>query len=83
MPTDDGAKVFQGSDPLCVVESKRWNIDELPKKLSVLARSETGIEAVRHKTLPLYGIQLLPKDFTYPSDAKMVFENLLAVFKLK
>lgn len=77
VPTDDGAKLFQGSDPIKVAESVRWNVDELPKELLVLARSETGIEAVRHKIRPIYGLQLRPGDFIYPSDGKLVFENLL------
>lgn len=83
IPTDDGAKLFQGADPLCVTETKRWSVDELPKKLAVLAKSETGIEAVRHKTLPIYALQQLPQDFAYISDAKMVFQNLLSAFKIK
>ncbi len=83
LPTDDGAKLFQGSDPLCVKETRRWSVDELPKKLAILAKSETGIEAIRHKTLSIYALQQLPEDFVYASDAKMVFENLLAAYKIK
>lgn len=79
-PTDDGAKLFQGSDPMLAEQTVRWQIEELPKALVVLARSETGIEAIRHKTLPMYGLQLYPEDFSYLSDAKLVYGNILASF---
>ena len=80
IPTEDGAKLFQGTDPLIVTESKRWLIDELPKSLQVLARSETGIEAFRHKHQPLVALQQLPEDFVYASDAKLVYGNLFGLF---
>jgi len=80
-PTDDGAKIFQGTDPLKVTEAPRWNIDEMPRDLVVLARSESGIEAVRHKTRPVYGLQQHPEDFVYSSDGKMVFANILDSFR--
>lgn len=76
-PTDAGAKIFQGTDPIKLTESTRWNVDELPRELQVLARSDSGIEAVKHKLRPIYGLQLLPKDFAYPSDGNMVFKNIL------
>lgn len=79
-PTEDGAKLFQGTDPLRVREIARWLVarEDLPKALQVLAASETGVEAVRHKTLPVYALQLYPEDFTYPSDGKLVYENILS-----
>lgn len=80
VPTDDGAKLFQGTDPLVVKESKRWLVDELPKSMQVLARSESGIEAFRHKQRPLLALQQLPEDFVYPSDAKLVYGNLFGLF---
>jgi len=78
IPTDDGSKIFQGTDPLLVKEGQRWLVEELPKSCQVLARSDSGIEAFRHKKRPLIAIQQLPDDFTYPSDAKMVYANLFA-----
>jgi anthranilate/para-aminobenzoate synthase component II len=76
VPTEAGSKMFQGSDPLLINPSRRWLIDELPKSLQVLARSQSGIEAIRHKQKPVYAIQQLPENFTYASDAKLVFANL-------
>lgn len=80
-PTGEGAKLFQGTDPIRVNESPRWNVDELPKDLVVLARSESGIEAVRHRAKPIYGLQLHPGDFRYASDGKLVFDNILDTFR--
>ena len=83
VPTEDGTRLFQGTDPLRVAEAVRWLVaaEDLPKVLQVLAASETGIEAVKHRTLPAYGVQLYPEDFTYPSDGKLVYENLLSALQ--
>jgi GMP synthase-like glutamine amidotransferase len=80
LPTADGAKLFQGSDPIRVNETYRWCVDELPKGWAVLGKTDSGIEAMRHKTKPVYGLQLYPEDFAYASDAKLVYENILAAF---
>ena len=79
-PTTEGNKLFQGSDPLRVKPTERWLTDEFPKKLQVLARSDTGVEAVKHKTRLLYGLQQRPEDFVYPSDANMVYRNIFSAF---
>lgn len=80
VPTDDGAKLFQGTDPLLVAQNERWQIDEVPRGVQILARSESGIEALRHKQRPLTALQQLPSDFTYASDAKLVYTNLFGLF---
>jgi GMP synthase-like glutamine amidotransferase len=80
VPTNDGAKIFQGSDPMLVKGIRRWHIDELPKNLQVLARSDTGIEAFRYKQRPVVAIQLGLEDFVYVSDGRLVLKNLLALF---
>jgi anthranilate/para-aminobenzoate synthase component II len=82
-PTGDGSKVFQGTDPIKASETQRWAVDDVPRELVVLARSDNGIEAVRHKTRQIFGLQLQPEDFVYASDGKMVFENILDAFRKK
>lgn len=79
-PTNEGAKIFQGTDPIRVHEAHRWAIDEVPRELLIMATSETGIEAVKHRTKPVYGLQFHPENFKYESDGKMVFDNILALF---
>lgn len=81
LPTTDGSKLFQGTDPVRVIERRSWAVDEIPKDLTILANSDTGIEAIRHKTRPLYGLQLRPEDFKYGSDGAMVFANILDNFR--
>ncbi len=83
IPTDDGAKIFQGTDPIKIRETNRWLVEaeDMPKLLMVLATSETGVEAFKHKSKPVYGLQLYPEDFMYASDGKLVLENIFASFK--
>ena len=78
-PMTNGVKLFQGSDPLRVVENERWLTDEFPKKLQALAQSQSGVEAARHKTKLQFGLQQRPQDFAYTSDAKMVYENIFSM----
>ena len=80
VPTEDGAKLFQGTDPLSISETERWLFDEAPRGIQILARSESGIEALRHKQKPVMALQQLPEDFAYNSDAKLVYSNLLTFF---
>ncbi len=82
-PTEEGAKSFQGSDPMRVHETERWSVEseDLPKIVSVLAVSATGVEAIRHKSKPIYGLQLFPEEFEYASDGKLVLENILSSFQ--
>jgi anthranilate/para-aminobenzoate synthase component II len=81
VPTDEGAKIFQGTDPIQVAGVHRWSVDELPRELVALARSDTGIEAIKHRTKPIYGLQFHPESFKYSSDGKMVFANILDIFQ--
>ncbi len=80
-PTTEGAEIFQGTTPIQVTEAHRWSVEEVPPDLVVLATSKTGIEALRHRTRPLYGLQFHPEDFSYASDGKAVFDTILKVFK--
>jgi anthranilate/para-aminobenzoate synthase component II len=79
IPTEDGVKAYQGSDPILVKATERWCLDELPRGIATLARSESGIEAVRSKSKPLFAMQQLPDDFTYSSDGKLVIQNFLSL----
>jgi len=79
-PTSKGENLFQGSDPIRVNPGPRWNVEEVPRGIAVLARSETGIEAFQHKAKPVLALQLLPADFTYATDGKLVYHNLLGSF---
>jgi len=78
-PTDDGARLFQGTEPMKVHPTERWYIDQLAKQFLVLATSDSGIEAVKHKKQAVLALQLLPGDFVYPSDGKLVLENALSM----
>jgi GMP synthase (glutamine-hydrolysing) len=52
--------IFKGLPNFKVFENHRWVVKELPENLSSLAVSKFGIEAIKHKTLPIYGVQFHP-----------------------
>ena len=59
---------FEVSDPIAsgleaykVFESHRRSVKKLPSSLIPLARSETGIEIIKHKERPIYGFQFHPE----------------------
>ena len=53
--------------------------DSLPDCLKVISRDERGeIMAVRHKTMPIYGVQFHPESILTPQGRQMV-ENFLKI----
>lgn len=64
VPIDhDGKGVFTGLDPGCeVARYHSWAGDSIPPELEVSARSKDGVVmAIRHKRLPIEGIQFHPE----------------------
>jgi anthranilate/para-aminobenzoate synthase component II len=60
--TDKGQK-FIGHKTIKQVESHFWYVPEVPEKeLDVLAKSDTGIEMVKHKNRQLLGVQFHPEE---------------------
>src|SRR3989344_1042186 len=57
----DRDEVFEGVSALKVYEGHRWVAESVSEPLMVLARSEHGIEAVKHATRPIYGFQFHPE----------------------
>lgn len=59
----DGRGIFTGIEPDCMVARYHsWAANTLPGELEVCARSEDGtVMAVRHKRLPIEGIQFHPE----------------------
>ncbi|OGL25605.1 hypothetical protein A3E49_03435 [Candidatus Saccharibacteria bacterium RIFCSPHIGHO2_12_FULL_49_19] len=42
-------------------EAHKWRVKNAPKGFEVLARSETGIEVIRHKKRPIFATQFHPE----------------------
>ncbi|MCR4328733.1 MAG: gamma-glutamyl-gamma-aminobutyrate hydrolase family protein [Patescibacteria group bacterium] len=64
-----------------VFESHRWVVKEPAEDLMVLARSKDGVEAIKHKTRPIYGVQFHPEMFVEKTCGSEVFHNFLNVIK--
>ena len=80
--THDGQGVFAGlTSP---IEGTRYHSlairpDSVPSELTVSARSESGIiMGVRHKTLPVEGVQFHPESILTP-DGHAILRNFLAM----
>ena len=64
-----------------VFESHRWVIKKPVDSLKVLARSKDGIEAVKHKTRLIYGVQFHPEMFVEKTCGDEIFYNFLNLIK--
>lgn len=67
--------------PINVYESHRWVIDELPEVFEVLAISSDGPEIIKHKELPIWGLQFHPENFVDETDGDEVFQNIFEKLK--
>ena len=69
--------IFKGCPKIMkVFDCHRWSFIRASKKLEVLATSRDGIEAVKHRTKPIYGVQFHP-EVTWNNQGYMAFENFL------
>ncbi len=62
---------------LDVYEHHRWIIDHLPESFEVLAYSDDGPEAIKHKSRPLYGLQFHPERCGEDTETRAIFMRLL------
>ena len=58
--TKAGREYFK-KDNLRQYEAHKWRVKSVPKGFEVLARSETGIEIMRHKKRPIIATQFHPE----------------------
>ncbi len=69
-----------GSGSIKVYEGHRWAISKIPDEFEVLAKSETGPEIIKHKTLPIYGLQFHPENMVDKTVGDELFMKLLSQF---
>lgn len=69
--------ILGNNHSISVYESHRWIVKKLPRVLRMLAKSKDGIEALVHKTKPIYGFQFHPEMFVRKTDGRKIFDNLL------
>lgn len=60
-----------------VFESHRWVVREPGENLIALAISKDGIEVIKHKTKPIYGVQFHPEMFVEKTCGDEIFYNFL------
>jgi GMP synthase (glutamine-hydrolysing) len=61
-----------------VYEGHRWAVSKLPEDFSLLAKSERGPEIIKHKTLPIYGLQFHPENMVDETQGDELFIKLLS-----
>ena len=66
---------FSARRPLRVVERHRWVVASVRVPLVPLARSADGIEAVHHRTRPIYGFQFHPELLVKKQTGDEIFRN--------
>lgn len=74
---DANDEIFNGRHNISVYESHRWVVKTVGKDLRVLATSKNGIEAVRHKSRPIYGVQFHPEIVASQKDKANILTNFL------
>lgn len=60
-----------------VFESHRWVVTSLGGTVIPLAESKDGIEVIKHKQLPIYGVQFHPEMFVEQTCGREIFNNFL------
>ncbi len=70
--------IFSNISSLRVFEGHKWSIKEIGGELLALAKSKDGIEAVKHKKLPIYGVQFHP-EMTCETCGKILINNFVNI----
>ena len=68
--------LLDGIQVASVFESHNWSIQKINDPLIALATSDSGIEVLRHKTRPAFGIQFHPEAQDADS-GRLIFERIL------
>ncbi len=74
--------VFAGIDKISAYENHQWKVNDISDVLITLARSQDGIEVIRHKTRPIYGFQFHPEESNYDDCGIKLFENIFTLTRI-
>lgn len=73
--------IFLNITNFSVFESHRWVVREPGEQLITLAKSKDGVEAIKHKTRPIYAVQFHPEMFVDKTCGEEVLHNFLNLIK--
>lgn len=71
--------ILQNIEHLFVYEGHRWIASSIPSELTVLAESEHGVEAVKHREKMIYGFQFHPEKLARETEGKKIIENFIVL----
>ena len=71
--------VFVGREKLRVYMAHKWHVKDVGPELTILASSHKGIDAVKHKTRPMYGFQFHPEILEEANNGAEVFNKCLDI----
>lgn len=74
--------VFENVGEIVGFEAHRWIVPQVSSDLIALAKSEDGIEAIKHKTKPIYGFQFHPEESREDDCGMKLFENLFTMLRM-
>lgn len=66
-----------------VYEFHKWTIKSVASPIEVLATSKDGVEVLRHKTLPIWGMQFHPEVRRLDNQGHLIFDHILEHLKVK
>lgn len=74
--------IFKNLPNFQVFESHRWVVKESSSELIPLARSKDGVEAVKHRSKPIYAVQFHPEMFVEKTCGDEIFFNFLHLIQI-